>query len=531
MYKLGISVRGPLHVLKDSWLQSDLPDDNLIDYISDFKERLHQAVNTAHEKLKVSHGKMKRRYDCKSQERNFPLGSKVLALLPMPSSPLKARFSGPYTVVKKINELDYVIETPNRRKKQQVCHINMLKLFHERDGDQKTVSVVKSVETDDCVEGDDDVSQSLNTDYKVDNSTTKPVVKGLLPEQSEQLDSLFNDFSEVFSDFPGRTNLVVHDIKLTDSKPVKQQPYRMHPTKLETLEKEVKEMLDLGLVERSYSDYSSPVVMIPKPDGTQRVCIDYRKLNAVTTPDSFPIPRVDDLIDRVSNSVYLTKLDLRKGYYQCPLSESAKPLTAFVTPFGLYQFRVMPFGLRNAPATFQRLMNLVTEGMTNCTCYIDDLCIYDMDWENHCRNLKEIFERLKSAGLTLNLPKCEFGKAQITYLGYTVGQGKVLPKEANVKVIRDFPRPTSKKEIKRFLGMAGFYCKFVRNFSTIAEPLTNLLKKDKTMRWSPECQTAFDNLKAILQNSPVLKAPDFEKPFILNTDASDVGSGGVLLQV
>ena len=176
-------------------------------------------------------------------------------------------------------------------------------------------------------------------------------------------------------------------------------------------------------------------------------------------------------------------------------------------------------------------MTDITEGMTNCACYIDDVCLFNNDWESHCKNLKEILTRLRSAGLTVNLPKCEFGKAQITYLGYTVGQGRVLPKEANVKAISNFVRPISKREIKRFLGMAGFYRKFVQNFSIIAEPITNLLKKNQKMIWTDVCQTAFEKLKAILQNSPVLKAPDFEKPFTINTDACDVGAGAVLLQM
>lgn len=337
-------------------------------------------------------------------------------------------------------------------------------------------------------------------------------------------------FLKFFSDYPGRTDVVMHDIELTDTKPVKQHPYRMHPAKVKILEEEVKEMLKLGVIERSHSDYSSPVVMIPKPDNTQRVCIDFRKLNALTKPDSFPIPRVDELIDRVSNSVYLTKIDLRKGYYQCPLTDRARPLTAFVTPFGLYQFRMMPFGLRNAPATFQRLMATVTEGMTNCACYIDDLCLYNNDWKSHIQNLREILTRLRSAGLTINLPKCEFGKARITYLGHTVGQGQVLPKEANVKAISNFDRPKSKREVKRFLGMTGFYRKFVQNFSTVAAPLTNLLKKNEKMVWSVRCQEAFEKLKAVLKNSPVLKAPDFEQPFCITTDASDIGAGSVLMQ-
>ena len=190
----------------------------------------------------------------------------------------------------------------------------------------------------------------------------------------------------------------------------------------------------------------------------------------------------------------------------------------------------MPFGLRNSAATFQRLMNLITENMSNCATYIDDTCLFNNNWQEHLENIRDFLNRLKQAGLTVNLPKCEFGKTKVTYLGYTVGQGEVRPKEANVRAILEYPPPSSKREIKRFLGMVGFYRKFVNNFATLAEPITRLLKKGEKMIWSEDCQTVFEQLKAILYNPPVLKSPDFSKPFKIAVDASDVGIGSVLLQ-
>ena len=175
-------------------------------------------------------------------------------------------------------------------------------------------------------------------------------------------------------------------------------------------------------------------------------------------------------------------------------------------------------------------MTQVTHGMKNCTVFLDDLCLSNDDWDSHYDNIRELLARLKHAGLTINLPKCEFGQAQITYLGHTVGQGRILPKEVNVEAISQFKPPVNKRKIKRYLGMAGFYRKFVKNFSIIAEPLTRLLRKDHKMIWTEECQTAFERIKAVLQNYPVLKAPEFDKPFRITTDASDVGAGAVLLQ-
>ena len=289
-------------------------------------------------------------------------------------------------------------------------------------------------------------------------------------------------------------------------------------------------MLDLGVIELSQSNWSSPIVLIPKPDGSQRFCIDYRKVNAVTVPDSHPIPRIEDCIDRVGRAKYVTKIDLLKGYWQVPLSDRAKEIAAFVTPDGIYQPTMMSFGLRNAPASFQRLMNRVIAGLDNTVAYIDDILVYSDTWSSHVRQLRALFDRLAAANLVVNLKKSEFAKATVTYLGHVVGQGKVLPHHAKVEAIVNFPVPTNKKEILRFLGMSGFYRKFCQNYSTVVAPLTNLLRKDVKFVWTQKCQEAFDKLKAVLISEPVLVAPDFQKQFKIAVDASDIGCGAVLLQ-
>ena len=227
---------------------------------------------------------------------------------------------------------------------------------------------------------------------------------------------------------------------------------------------------------------------------------------------------------------YVSKLDLMKGYWQVLLSEESKEISAFVTPQGLFQCRVMPFGMKKAPATFQRMMNRVISGHGNCVVYLDDVLVYSNSWEEHLGHLRDLFGRLSKAGLVVNLAKCEFGKATVTYLGHIVGQGHVAPRCAKVQAIVDFPAPSSKKEILRFLGMCGFYRKFVPNFSEVVAPMTDLLKKGVKFEWSSSCEMAFQKLKAVLTSNPVLDAPNFEKPFQLAVDASDVGVGAVLLQ-
>ena len=249
-----------------------------------------------------------------------------------------------------------------------------------------------------------------------------------------------------------------------------------------------------------------------------------------TKTDSFPIPRIDDCIDKVGNSKYVTKFDLLKGFWQVPLTDRAKEVSAFATPNGLYQYKVMPFGMKNSPATFQRLVNNVICGLDGCDAYIDDVIIYSDSWSDHLQRIMKFFDRLSKAKLTVNLAKTEFCHATVTFLGHLVGQGQVKPLEAKVNAISEFPVPKCKRQLMRFLGMAGYYRKFCKNFSGIAEPLTNLLKKSTKFKWNDKCQDAFDRLKAILKSAPVLLAPDFDKCFKLAVDASDVGIGAVLLQ-
>ena len=267
---------------------------------------------------------------------------------------------------------------------------------------------------------------------------------------------------------------------------------------------EVEYMLANDLIKPSQSSWSSPCLLVPKGDGTYRFCTDFRKVNSVTKSDSFPIPRVEDCIDRIGSSKYVTKFDLLKGFWQVPLTDRAKEISAFVTPDGLFQYIVMPFGMKNAHATFQRMINKVIAGLEGCQGYIDDVVVYDDTWEQHLTRVRSFFTRLRTAKLTVNLVKSEFGCAQVRYLGYVVGQGKVSPINAKIEAIVEFPAPKSRKEVMCFLGMSGYYRKFCKNFSTVAAPLTQLLKRDQCFVWTRECQDAFNKIKSLLISAPIL---------------------------
>lgn len=544
----GHKVRGPLAVLQDGCLPED-PPQNLIDYINGFRLRLYRAGELARQKLQRSQGKMKVRYDKQAESRQFNPGDSVLILLPLVESPFQAKFSGPFSVVRQVSDLNYLIKTPGHRKATKLCHVNLLKPYHTRESlfplpqnvRAKPILVSSSVLTSPMsepvvVEGEGvDIAPDVGVlQGRLRNSETLKhldiLVGHLDGAKRDELTILINSYLSLFSDAPTQTHLIKHDIDVGVAEPIKQRFYRVSDDKRKQLEAEVQYMLDNGIAEPCSSNWASPCLLVKKADASLRPCTDYRKVNSLTKPDLYPLPRMEDCIDLVGSAAFVSKFDLLKGYWQVPLTKRAREISAFITPSGLYSYTVMPFGLRNAPATFQRLMNRVVSGLSGCAVYLDDVVVYSDTWEEHVQRIGALFKRLVWANLTVNLAKCEFARATVTYLGKVVGQGRVRPVEAKVLAVHKFPPPTTKKELMRFLGLVGYYRSFCKNFSSVVAPLTDLLKGKAEYIWSSSCQNAFDSAKALLCTAPVLAAPRFDQPFKLHTDASDVGVGAVLLQ-
>ncbi|KAL1261364.1 hypothetical protein QQF64_006629 [Cirrhinus molitorella] len=268
--------------------------------------------------------------------------------------------------------------------------------------------------------------------------------------------------------------------------------------------------------------------MVPKPDGTLRFCNDFRRLNEVSEFDGYPMPRVDELLDRLGRARYISTLDLTKGYWQVPLTKDARAKTAFSTPSGHWQYRTLPFGLHGAPATFQRLMDvLLRPHQAYAAAYLDDVVVHSERWEDHLDRLRRVLMELRRAGLTANPRKCHLALSEAKYLGFQVGRGLIKPQEKKVAAILSAPRPTSKTQVRAFLGLAGYYRCFIPNFSSLAAPLTDLTRKGQPEKvsWGPAAEEAFQQVKTALTSEPVLRAPDFNCPFLLQTDASDTGLG------
>ena len=539
---------GPLLLLKGKWLDEDPEKISVLKYVATFKDRLFRAGQMAKRNLQESQSKMKVWYDRKAKSRCFEPGDRVLVLFPVVGNPLQAKYSGPYKVVKKISDTNYLVKTPDRRKETQVCHINMLKAYHEKPKPElvtlnNRLGLESPTHSKDCVgqvaekEEDTESEVRLENDQQPIKLQNSQILNDLgtklshLPlVQRKELAEVITQYREVFPDVPSKTNLIEHDVDVGDSAPIKQHPYRVSPMKKELLDKEVQYMLKNDIIEESQSNWSSPCILVPKHDGGFRFCTDFRKVNDKTKSDSFPIPRIADCIDQIGNAKFVSTFDMLKGYWQVPLTQRAREISAFVTPSGLYQYKVMPFGMKNAPATFQRMVNKLVRDIDGCEGYIDDVVIFSDNWSDHIRQIERFFQIMLEAKLTINLMKSEFSKATVKYLGHIVGQGQVRPLDAKIQTIVKFPIPTSRKELARFLGMAGYYRNFCLNFSDIAAPLTNLLSKKVKFVWTDDCQLAFDKVKLLLQKSPVLKSPDYEKPFKLIIDSSDVGTGSVLVQ-
>ncbi|BHF70274.1 hypothetical protein SprV_0301332400 [Sparganum proliferum] len=354
----------------------------------------------------------------------------------------------------------------------------------------------------------------------------------------QALEALLLDFEDVFAwdEYSlGRTNRIRHSIETGSAKPIWQPPRRI-PVQYQN---EVRDLLDnmlaTGVIRPSHSPWASPVTLVPKKDGKLRFCIDYRRLNAVTTRDSFPLPRIECTLDALAGSQWFSTLDLKSGYWQVEVEPTDRQKTAFILPQGLFEFETMPFGLCNAAATFQRLMQVVLAHLypQQCLVYLDDVIVFGRTIAQHNQNLYAVLEALREAGLRLNPQKCQFLRHQVSYLGHEVSAAGIRVAPEKIDAIRSWPTPQTPTEVRGFIGLASYYRRFIANFAGIARPLHRLTEKGRRFLWSEECQTAFDGLKARLTTAPILRLPNVSAdapPFILDTDASAFAIGAVLSQ-
>ncbi|WVZ93098.1 hypothetical protein U9M48_039107 [Paspalum notatum var. saurae] len=345
-----------------------------------------------------------------------------------------------------------------------------------------------------------------------------------------------NEFPDVFpEELPGmppdrEIEFVIELVPGTA--PIYKRPYRMDTNQLARLKDQIQELLDKGYIHPSRSPWGAPVIFVPKKDGTQRMCIDYRALNDVTIKNKYPLPRIDDLFDQLKGASVFSKIDLRSGYHQLKIRASDIPKTAFVSLYVLYEFTVMSFGLKNAPAYFMYFMNKVFMEYLDkfAVVFIDDILVFSTNEEEHEKHLRMVLQKLRENQLYAKLSKCEFWLLEVSFLGHIISMGGTSVDPSKIKALQDWVAPQNVSEIRSFLGLAGYYRRFVKNFSKIAQPLSKLLAKGTTFEWTNKCQFSFEELKKLLTTTPVLIMPDVQKPFIVYCDASRQGLGCVLMQ-
>ncbi|XP_053406591.1 uncharacterized protein LOC128559314 [Mercenaria mercenaria] len=526
----GRTVRGPVQALKELWTESEVPETrNTYEYVLDLRNRLEETCRIATESLSNAQVEYKHHYDKKARARSLEQGDKVLVLLPTSHNKLMLQWKGPFEVAEVVNKFDYKVKIGGR---VGVYHINLLKKYEEtEDKVCASVAVIEAeIESETGVVDDESLLNLVKTSG-TETYRDVCVNEQLSREQKAEVYALLEECKDIFTDVPGTTDLEEHKIDLTDETPIRVRQYTIPYAKRKDVEDEVKNMLEAGVKEPANSDYNSPVVLVKKKDNTNRFCIDFRHMHSFTRFDTEPMGNVEDIMAKLKEDNYFTKIDLTKGYWQIPIEEKSRHLTAFSTPESSYQFRKMPFGMVNSGATFNRMMRKLLAGIKDADNYVDDVLGHTITWERHVMMLRNLFTRIREARLTVKPSKCMIGFGSISFTGHVVGDG-MMQMEDELDKIRSADRPETKTQLRSFLGLAGYYRKFIGSFAEIAAPLTDLTKKGQPNKivWRPDHETAFRTLKQLLTRAPILRLPDFSKPFVLQCDASDTGVRAALLQ-
>ncbi|GFU74753.1 retrovirus-related Pol polyprotein from transposon 297 [Trichonephila clavipes] len=475
---MGKNLRTPQTLVYEEWMEEGNTSQSVVEYILQLNNRLKRCQDIAITRMKECQLKKKTWYDRDAVERKFVEEDLVMVLATSKQNKLEVIWIGPGKVLSRISDTNYVIDLPGRRDRSTIYRVNLLKPYHRR------------------------------------------------LELIDELKQVITKNKDVFSPDPGPTHLMRMDIELISDKPIKTKPYRMSPRQINILREEIKRLLELGVIEIGQSDYTlRPLFLVESPNKDPRPCVGYRRLNEITRAEFFPLPNMEEIVEKVSAAPYVTVMDLSKGYFQIPLTPRAQRYAAFVTPFGTYIRKKMMFGLVCAPYYFCKLMAQVLEGLEQFALpYIDDIVIFSQGWKDHVKHIDIVLGRLRKAGLKVKPSKCKFAQEEVLFLGHRIGSGSRSPSDLKIKAIADFPRPTTKTQVRSFLGLVGYYSHYIPNYSTIASPLTDALKgkiKKEKITWDEKCGKAFEELKAKLVFQPILFAPDFATDFILQTNASE----------
>ena len=391
-----------------------------------------------------------------------------------------------------------------------------------------------------CVTEADEVVAQIDrnnetVEEKLEQADNIVLGEDLSESQRKQIMELVADYKDIFAENPKnpkRTVLMKHKIITENALPVRKKSRRVPVAWEDEVNSQVKQMLKHNIIRPSCSPWNSPLLLVKKKDNSMRFVCDFRGLNDVTKKDNYPLPHIRDVVDKMEGSTFWTTLDAASAYWSMPLDEQDKEKTAFQVPRGKFEFNVTPYGLTNAGASYQRLMDICLSGLPSnrILAYMDDVVIFSRTFSEHIADIKEVFERFRAAKISLKASKCTFAAKTVDFLGYELSSQGIKPQNKLTSAIKEFPQPTNRKEVKRFLGMAGFYRNFVQGFGDISHPLNRLTCDNVKFEWTNECEIAFKTLKECLSSKPILAFPRLGEEFILDVDASDIAFGGVLMQ-
>ena len=516
----GRDVRGPLDILHETWLQGSCEQASMHEWLKGVQAQIKEMSVLVASKESKAKSQMKAQFDKSSSVKHFEKVDLVLVWKPGIHSKMGASWDGPYVVGEKKSPVTYAVYVSNQPHRAKVLHVNLLKKWTTPASHIHRVAIVQD---------EDDVDEICPVGLRLGRPEFVPS-----RQQQAALDKVLSDFPAVLKDEPGRTSLAKLVINTGGHPPVSFHPYRIAPRYKEEVKAQIDKLLELGILRPSTSPWSSGIITVRKKDGRVRICVDFRAVNGITEPDPYQMPLIEELLDILGSAKFISKVDLNKGFHQIPIAGQDMLKTAFCTPWGKFEYTVMPFGLRNGPAVFQRLMDQVLhQDSERAVVYIDDIGIFSSTWEDHCRDIRLVLTRLKDAGLTANVSKCCWGHTHCEFLGHLVGEGMVSPADLKVQAVRQFTRPGTKKQVRQFLGLTGYYRKFVPEYASHSFHLTETTKKSAPERvaWSKALDSEFIYLKECICSSPCLTLPVVSDVFVLQTDASGVGIGAVLAVV
>ena len=508
----------PLQLLYKGWVEAELGPVNLEEWVMDNADRVQHMRETAVVNLTETTAQRKREWDKKAQVRQFDRGDKVYLRKAGLNTKLSDSWVGPYTVEKRNSPLSYRVHTGERI--LQSVHVQLLKKYIPRPEETLVKRVTTVLEPD------------SNTD-NMDQQYAEATVTGRVVTATRDTDiaSWETDFADILTKEPGFTKLAQFRIDTGDHPPICQGPYNTPHALRDSVNKELEWLREKGYIRESTSGWSSPMVTVRKPDGTARLCIDFKAINAITAPVPFYMPRVEEVLEGIGKSSVISKIDLTKGYYQVPMHPDDIKKTAFICHQGKFEFLRMPFGVRNAPAVFQELMqSLFHHCKSFCSPYMDDLIIFSESWEAHVSHVREVLGCLRGAGLTANPAKCHWGGTKMEFLGHLVGEGTMSIPQHRVKALVDYAKPVTKKGLRSFLGAIGFYRRYVELLAAqtaILSPLTSKLAPSRVV-WTEEGELAFQHIRTCIAQACKLCIPLPEDVYSVVTDASGLGIGGVL---